>query len=696
MPALGVTQELNLKITSVDSKKPALAAALKAFKSKDATQKSATVLSVLRSIVASVTPSKWTGTITAVSNAVPTIASGYTHAQKLAVVSNNSLAISNGLDSSMDLVYALDIYFAVIAYNNVAMTYLNSKTADGVKITQTSGQGSTSSYTWSFSADGLAAPELVFTPGATVEYSVTAASKFADTNKQTSVAATGSLKTSVPVADGVLAFTSVSGNGTATLSNDLLLGYGLDLENETFSLTLQGAKISYGPLELTLSSDNGMLLDKMGTNAYDLATLFGSTIAPDTYGLTLSAFVSDPLFVLANGNFKESMIKYTEPALVVSGRAPQPSLVGVAVPKASGVSTGEIRVKLSNIPTSALNSTTVANFKLWLVDASAKSLSAFKLMTDTNKDTYLTGLAAGMKKDVPNNANGTGINYIPNNTTVTDPAYKYSEIFTSLVPGKSYYLVAQTDAVAPGVDSAYLFDDNSGANYVPFMDPLAPAAPALAPMKDGSLKVTFSPPTNDGLGKTNGMNIASYKLNLYLSATNVMVSTYQVSAPVVVATDAPKSITHMIPAAAGTALVPKIGTSYYATVSAVDKEGDSSLESGNSGNAIPATSVAFNASNIVSNLQRETPITVTGYINFMQTGARVTNILIGWMAVDPNNASIFENRLVTVAAPTITNGQYKFTITLADAKEQLTSFLLVATDDMGVLIYENVDSLPVV
>jgi hypothetical protein len=95
-------------------------------------------------------------------------------------------------------------------------------------------------------------------------------------------------------------------------------------------------------------------------------------------------------------------------------------------------------------------------------------------------------------------------------------------------------------------------------------------------------------------------------------------------------------------------------------------------------------------------LQRETPITVTGYINFLPTGATVTNILIGWMAVDPNNASTFENQLTSIANPTITNGQYKFTITLIDAKEQLTSFLLVATDNMGVLIYENVDRLPAV
>jgi len=71
-------------------------------------------------------------------------------------------------------------------------------------------------------------------------------------------------------------------------------------------------------------------------------------------------------------------------------------------------------------------------------------------------------------------------------------------------------------------------------------------------------------------------------------------------------------------------------------------------------------------------------------------------VLLGWMAADPSDAAVHEQGISTITNPSaaIVNGQLPFTITLtsiAAAKEELISLLIVSVDNMGSLIHEHVD-----
>ena len=701
-------QSLSVKITSVDSNNGALAAAVRHFRTAINTKIGAstatsyeknvsndTVLSILQSITSSVSADSWTGTLTAAAaGAFPravTAASKYSAAQKSSALTNSSLAVSSGLSTCNELLEALDIYYAVVAWNKAVMKSVNSLNSNAGPTITPADNLDTSSYIWSLGKDLFGANKelLFFFPGSVLSYSIVATSAFTAsgvTNTKVSEAATGSFTISA-VASSVLDNVSAAGDiNNIKVTIPLLPSYGLNLNASPITAMLTGAN-TYGPVTLPVSSDAIGYLKEMPNGSLSLSQLFGSPLIPGTYAFKVSALVADPLSLSLNGSPLATMASDNSPALEVTGQAPQPSVVDVSLPKALSANAGIINVKVGAISTSLFNNATFADYKFIVLDSAVTSVAAFNALSAGAKTTEFNSATT-----VSANANTTGLNYIAASSTPSDAGYLYSFQFTSLDAGKKYYIVCFTD-VSSGADSDYKILDNNGAYYVPQMVP-AVNTPTVLALADGSLQVTIAP-ANNGLGDTNGYGLASYKFDLYAYDGNMLVASYDAKAPLVASKTASASpFVYVIPAASGSAVVPRISHKYTVKATVTDDEGEMSAVSSASAPVMCAKSIAFNGANLVSGLQRVSPTVITGYINFMQTGATLSNVLLGWMAADPSDSAVHEQGIATPTVGNIINGQLPFTITLggaAAAKEELRSLLIVAVDNMGGLIHEHVD-----
>ena len=699
-----------MKITSVDSNNGALAAAVRHFRTAINTKIGAstatsyeknvsndTVLSILQSITSSVSADSWTGTLTVTAGVHPqtvSAASKYSAAQKSSALTNSSLAVSSGLSTCNELLEALDIYYAVVAWNKAVMKSVNSLNSNAGPTITPADNLDTSSYIWSLGKDLFGANKelLFFFPGSVLSYSIVATSAFTAsgvTNTKVSEAATGSFTISA-VASSVLDNVSAAGDiNNIKVTIPLLPSYGLNLNASPITVMLTGAN-TYGPVTLPVSIDAIGYLKEMPNGSVSLSQLFGSPLIPGTYALDVSTLVADPLSLSLNGNPLATMATDTSPGLVVTGQAPQPSVVDVSLPKALSANAGIINVKVGAISTSLFNNATFADYKFIVLDSAVTSVAAFNALSASAKQ----GLFGTPNGTVSTNANTTGLNYIAANSSPSNAGYLYSFQLLGLDAGKKYYIVCVTD-VSSGADSDYKILDNNGAYYVPQMVP-AVNTPTVLALADGSLQVTIAP-ANNGLGDTNGYGLASYKFDLYAYNGNMLVASYDAKAPLVASKTASTSpFVYVIPAASGSAVVPRISHKYTVKATVTDDEGEMSAVSSASAPVMCAKSIAFNGANLVSGLQRVSPTVITGYINFMQTGATLSNVLLGWMAADPSDSAVHEQGIATPTVGNIINGQLPFTITLTAAaataaKEELRSLLIVAVDNMGGLIHEHVD-----